>query len=227
MLSTEGNKSMAMDSVLYIDEVFVSIQGESTDTGLPCVFVRLFGCNVGCSFCDQPQDGKKRTKISIGNLISKIQKYGVKYVCITGGEPMLQWNAIYPVILELLDYGYKVAIETSGCIPIDPDPYNRSFKYVMDVKCPSSGVSHKNVYDNLMNLQPKDEVKFVISDKKDYDFMKKVLSSYPTSAKILISPCFTPDFRPMVGKELVDWLIRDRMYNVRVQIQVHKVLGVL
>lgn len=215
-----------MDTVLYLDEVFISIQGESTDSGLPCVFVRLFGCNIGCSYCDQPQSLKKRTKISIANLIAKVQKYHARYVCITGGEPMLQWNALYPVILELVSLDYKVAIETSGCIPIDPDLYNRSFKYIMDVKCPSSGVSHKNKYDNLMNLLPKDEVKFVISNVEDYNFMKKVLREYPTAAKILVSPCFTEDLKPLVGEDLVSWIIEDRLYNVRVQIQLHKIIGV-
>lgn len=214
------------DCILYLDEVFASIQGESTDAGLPCVFVRLFGCNVGCSYCDQPQHSSKRTRISIGNLISKIRKYRIQYVCITGGEPMLQWNALYPVILELVGLGYKVSIETSGCVPIDADPYNRSFKYVMDVKCPSSGVSQKNVYENLMNLQVKDEVKFVISDRRDYDFMKKILKTYPTPAKILVSPCFTPDLKPLVGNDLVDWLIKDGLFDIRVQIQMHKVIGV-
>ena len=214
------------DSILYLDEVFTSIQGESTDAGLPCVFVRLFGCNIGCSFCDQPQKPSNRTRISIANLVAKIMKYRIDYVCITGGEPMLQWNALYPVILELVSLGKRVAIETSGCVPIDADPYNRSFKYIMDIKCQSSGVSHKNIYDNLMNLQRKDEVKFVVSDRKDYDFMKRILKAYPTSAKILVSPCFTPDFKPMIGPELVDWLIRDGLYNVRVQIQMHKCLNV-
>lgn len=214
------------DCILYLDEVFTSIQGESTDAGLPCVFVRLYGCNVGCSYCDQPQKPSDRTRISIANLVTKIQKHRVQYVCITGGEPMLQWNALYPVILELVSLGYKVSIETSGCVPIEADPYNRSFKYVMDIKCPSSGVSHKNVFENLMNLQMKDEVKFVISNRADYDFMKKVLKTYPTSAKILVSPCFTEDLKPMVGQELVDWLIKDGLYNVRVQIQMHKCLGV-
>lgn len=214
------------DCILYLDEVFTSIQGESTDAGLPCVFVRLYGCNVGCSYCDQPQKPSDRTRISIANLVTKIQKHRVQYVCITGGEPLLQWNALYPVILELVSLGYKVSIETSGCVPIEADPYNRSFKYVMDIKCPSSGVSHKNVYENLMNLQMKDEVKFVISDRADYDFMKKVLKTYPTPAKILVSPCFTEDGKPMIGQELVEWLIKDGLYNVRVQIQMHKCLGV-
>ena len=215
-----------MDGMLNLDEVFVSIQGESTDAGLPCVFVRLFGCPIKCSYCDQPQDYKNRKRISIGNLINKIQHYHINYVCITGGEPLIQWNSLYPLVLELVSQGYKVSIETSGCVPIDPDPYNRSFKYVMDVKCPSSDVSHKNVLDNLMNLQLKDEVKFVISDEEDYRFMRKVLNSYPTPAKILVSPCFDKDMKPMIGNELVQWLIRDRLLNVRVQIQMHKVLGV-
>lgn len=215
-----------MDSLLYLDEVFTSIQGESTDAGLPCTFVRLFGCHIGCTYCDQPQDPKNRKRISIGNLISKIQKLGVKYVCITGGEPMNQWNALYPLVLELVSLGYKVSIETSGCVPIEADPYNRSFKYIMDIKCPSSGVAEKNIFDNLMNLQAKDEVKFVVADEEDYKFMKKVLMRYPTQAKILVSPCFTPDFKPMIGEELVQWLLRDRLHHVRVQIQMHKCLNV-
>ena len=214
------------DCLLYLDEIFASIQGESSDAGLPCVFVRLYGCNVGCKYCDQPQNPLNRTRISIGNLVAKIQKFKIKYVCFTGGEPMLQWNALYPVILELLGMGYKISIETSGCVPIEPDPYVRSFKYVMDVKCPSSGVSHKNVYDNLMNLQFKDEVKFVIGNREDYDFMKKVLQSYPTSARILVSPCFTPDLKPMVGEELVNWLLRDELFDTRVSVQMHKFLNV-
>lgn len=215
-----------MSGVMHLHEVFASIQGESTDTGLPCVFVRLYGCNVGCTYCDQPQLPCDRRRISIGNLVNRIQKLQIKYVCITGGEPMLQWNAVYPLVLELVSLGYKVSIETSGCVPIDYDPYNRSFKYVMDVKCPSSGVSHKNVYDNLMNLHAKDEVKFVISNREDYDFMKKILKGYPTSAKILVSPCFTPDFKPMIGDELVEWILEDELFDVRVQVQIHKLLNV-
>ena len=139
---------------------------------------------------------------------------------------MIQWNALYPLILELTGLGYKVSVETNGCVPIDPDPYNRSFKYVMDIKCPSSGVSHKNIFENLMNLQSNDEVKFVIADRKDYDYMKRVLRAYPTMAKILVSPCFTPDLKPMIGNELADWLLADKLYHVRVQIQMHKFLGV-
>ena len=217
---------MSKDTLLYYDEIFLSIQGESSDSGLPCVFVRLYGCNVGCSYCDQPQTPSMRKRISIANIVSRVLAFRIPYVCITGGEPLMQWNAIYPVILELLANGCRVSIETSGCYPIDFDPYNRSFKYIMDVKCPSSGVSHKNIYDNLMKLRMVDEVKFVISDREDYEFAKHVLSTYQTSASILFSPCFDEELNPKIGKELVEWVLEDRLSKVRIQLQLHKILGV-
>lgn len=211
--------------MIYLDEVFVSIQGESTDAGLPCVFVRLFGCNVKCNYCDQPQEACNRKRVSVGNLIQMIKKHRVPYVCITGGEPLIQ-DDIYPVIYELVSEGYKVSIETNGCVPIDPCTYNRSFKYVMDVKCPSSGVSNKNVLSNLGNLLPQDEVKFVIADENDYKFAKRILRSYPTSAKILFSPMFDENGKPVISQKLINWIIKDRLYYVKVQIQMHKCLGV-
>ena len=211
--------------MLYLDEVFVSIQGESTDAGLPCVFVRLFGCNVKCTYCDQPQQACNRKRVSVGNLINMVKRYKVPYVCITGGEPLIQ-DDVYPVIYELLSEGYKVSVETNGCVPIDPCLYNRSYKYIMDVKCPSSGVSHKNVLTNLGNLLSHDEVKFVIANEADYKYAKRVLRSYPTSAKVLFSPMFDDEGKPVIGQQLVDWLIRDKFYYARVQIQMHKCLEV-
>lgn len=211
--------------MLYLDDIFVSIQGESTDAGLPCVFVRLFGCNVKCTYCDQPQQACNRKRVSIGNLTQMIRRYRVPYVCITGGEPLIQQD-VYPVIYELLSEGYKVSIETNGCVPIEPCNYNRSYKYVMDVKCPSSGVSHKNVLTNLANLQPHDEVKFVIADERDYKFAKRILRSYPTSAKILFSPMFDENGKPVISQQLVEWLIRDKFYYARISVQIHKFLEV-
>lgn len=211
--------------MLYLDDIFVSIQGESTDAGLPCVFVRLFGCNVKCTYCDQPQQACNRKRVSIGNLVNMIKKHKVPYVCITGGEPLIQQD-IYPVVYELLSEGYKVSIETNGCVPIEPCDYNRSYKYVMDIKCPSSGVSHRNIFNNLANLHPHDEVKFVIADETDYKFAKRVLRSYPTSAKILFSPMFDENGKPVISQQLVDWMIKDKLYYARVQIQMHKCLEV-
>ena len=212
--------------MIYYDEIFCSIQGESSDSGLPCIFIRLYGCPVGCSYCDQPQKPEQRKRISIENIINQVNKFkGVKNVCITGGEPLIYQETI-PIAWELMHLGYKVSIETSGCVPIEDLGYRRSYKYVMDIKCPSSGVSHKNKYDNLLKLQENDEVKFVISDRKDYDFMKKVMKTYPTSAKILVSPMFDKDNKMTIGKDLVEWILEDKL-EVRIGVQLHKILGVM
>lgn len=211
--------------MIYYDEIFCSIQGESSDSGLPCIFVRLYGCPIGCSYCDQPQTPDQRKRVSVENIINKVLKFkGVKYVCITGGEPLI-YKEVIPLTWELLHMGYKVSIETSGCVPIEDLGYRRSFKYVMDIKCPSSGVSEKNIFDNLLHLQTNDEVKFVIANREDYDYMKKVLNKYPTQASILVSPMFDENQKAVIGNELVEWIIEDRL-NVRVQIQLHKIIGV-
>ena len=212
---------------MYYDEIFCSIQGESSDSGLPCIFIRLWGCPVGCSFCDQPQSKLQRKRISVERIMGKVHKYkGIKYVCITGGEPLIQSDELIPLVWELMHDGYKVSIETSGCVPIPEVTYRRSYKYVMDIKCPCSGVSEKNVYEKLLKLQTNDEVKFVIATRADYDFMRKVLKKYPTAASILVSPMFDEEGRAVIGQDLVQWLLEDKMGNVRVQIQLHKILEV-
>ena len=212
--------------MLYYDEVFCSIQGESSDSGLPCIFIRLYGCPIGCTYCDQPQTPDQKKRISLGSLIENVTKFrGVKNVCITGGEPLIH-KEIMPLTWELLHKGYRVSIETSGCVPIEDLGYRRSFKYVMDIKCPSSGVSDKNIFENLLKLQSNDEVKFVIADREDYDYMKKVLRKYPTQASILVSPMFDIDEKPVIGGQLVNWILEDKL-DVRVQLQIHKIIGVL
>jgi 7-carboxy-7-deazaguanine synthase len=215
--------------MLYYDEVFQSIQGESTSAGLPCVFVRLFGCNVGCSYCDQPQKKEQKKRISVDKLINKILSYHIPRVCITGGEPLLQ-QEIYPVVYDLVKRGYDVSIETSGCVPIDNDGYVRKHKYIMDVKCPSSKVSHKNIFDNLAKLHLIDEVKYVIKDRADYDFARDIMRKYPTNAKVLFSPVMELDengtWKCAVSKDLVKWVLEDGLTNVRIQVQLHKFLEV-
>ena len=216
------------ENVLSVDEIFLSIQGESSASGFLCVFVRLFGCNIGCTYCDQPQVKEDRHRMKISEVVSKVASFGVKNVCITGGEPLMQWNAVLPLVLELQGYRCTVSIETSGCYPIDNDEcYNRSYNYIMDVKCPSSGVANKNILNNILFLKPKDEIKFVVSNREDYDYMLQVMRKYPTNSKLLISPCFTTDLKPMIGKELVEWMTEDRLHDFRIQIQLHKILGVL
>lgn len=212
--------------MIYYDEIFCSIQGESSDSGLPCIFIRLYGCPVGCSYCDQPQKPEQRKRISVENIINQVNKFkGVKNVCITGGEPLIYQETI-PIAWELMHLGYRVSIETSGCVPIEDLGYRRSYKYVMDIKCPSSGVSEKNLFENLLHLQSNDEVKFVVADREDYEYMKMVLKKYPTQASILVSPMFDKKQKAVIGKDLVEWILEDKL-NVRVQIQLHKILGVL
>lgn len=209
---------------MYVHEIFTSINGETTYSGEPTTFVRLYGCNVKCVYCDQPQGAKDKHKMSVKKVVDEVRRRMVTNVCITGGEPLLQ-DETYQVAYELVDCGYNVIIETNGTIALD-DYSRRRYKYIMDVKTPSSGVSDKNNYNNLEILLPSDEVKFVIGDKNDYEFMKRVLEKYPTQAKILVSPMFSEDLKPLVGKELVEWILEDRL-NVKVQLQIHKILEVL
>lgn len=211
--------------MLYYHEVFSSIQGEGYDSGFPTVFVRLFGCNVKCAFCDQPQLSKDRKRISVASLLELIKEFGLHRVCITGGEPLMQ-PEVYCLIYDLVHSNYLVSIETNGCIAIDEDLYQRSFKYIMDVKCPSSAVSSQNVLKNLSCLQAQDEVKFVISNREDYKFAKNVISNYPTKAKFLMSPVFDKEFNSPVAKELSEWLQRDKMNFVKLQLQIHKIINV-
>lgn len=210
--------------MLKVHEIFSTIQGEGYDTGIPCTFVRLFGCNVKCSYCDQPQCKNDLKRMSVERVFDEIRKLRIKTVCITGGEPLIQ-EEVYSLVYELVANGYAVSIETNGTVEI-PDTLRRSYKYVMDVKCPSSGVNSYNYYKNLEVLHPSDEVKFVIADEKDYKFMKTIINKYPTKAKVLLSPMFDPKQEQTIGKDLCKWVIRDRL-NVRIQIQMHKILGVL
>lgn len=209
--------------MLRIHEIFSTIQGEGYDTGIPCTFVRLFGCNVKCTYCDQPQCKSDLKKMSVGKVVDEIRRLRIKNVCITGGEPLIQ-EEVYTLIYELVCLGYAVSIETNGTVEI-PDTVRRSYKYVMDVKCPSSGVHHKNLFSNLQVLHPSDEVKFVIANEEDYKYAKSVLRKYPTHAKVLLSPMFDPNLKQTIGKDLCEWVLRDRL-DVRIQIQMHKVIGV-
>lgn len=209
---------------LRVDEIFSTIQGEGADTGLPTTFVRLFGCNLRCTFCDQPQQANRKHIMSVAKVVDTVRSLRVTNVCITGGEPLIQ-EEIFSVIYELQTLGYNVSIETNGSIELE-DSQTRSYRFVMDIKCPSSGVSEHNNYKNLQVLQPKDEVKFVIANREDYDFAKKVLYNYPTKAKIILSPMFDPEFKQTIGSDLAEWLVKDRIHKAKIGIQLHKVINV-
>ena len=215
--------------MLFYQEIFLSVNGESASAGLPTTFVRLWGCPFRCAYCDQPQPKSQKKRISVERLVETVRSMKCPRVCITGGEPLVQ-DETYSVIYELVGLGFEVSVETSGCVPIEPAPYNRSFRYVMDIKCPSSGVSDRNVLGNLALLQATDEVKVVVRDREDYDYFINVWRKHPTRAKVTVCPVMKKSLRyghkPTVSKDLIDWLLQDRCWDVRVGYQLHKVMGV-
>lgn len=214
-----------MINILSLSEIQESLQGEGKFTGIPTTFVRLFGCNMWCSYCDSEHARKgKRRNASIETIMNAVYKLGNKHICLTGGEPLLQ-DDIYPLIYELVDKEYVVTIETNGGVAIEKDSYNRSFSYCMDIKCPSSRMASKNIYSNLANLHPKDEVKFVVADYADFMFALGVLKKYPTNAMIVFSPIFNADGTHS-GTDLAEWLMEHKIPNARMGIQMHKIIGI-
>jgi 7-carboxy-7-deazaguanine synthase len=203
--------------VLTVNEIFHSIQGESTHAGRPCVFVRLTACDLRCSWCDTPYAFHEGQKMSVDEVVGRVREYGCDVVEITGGEPLLQ-KEVYPLMQRLLDEGRTVMLETGGHLSVEavPDGVVR----VIDVKCPGSGESEKNHWPNLENLRPTDEIKFVIKDRPDYEFARDVASKHE-----LIDRCAAVHFSPVHGvldaKQLAAWVLEDRL-RVRVQLQLHK-----
>ena len=213
--------------MLRVIEIISSLSGECKNTGYPMTFIRLYGCNNQCSFCDTMYsvDGKKRGReLSYENIMSTVTKFKNKYICITGGEPLLQKDDLMPLVFELVNANYIVYIETNGTLEIESSHYRRSYSYAMDIKCPSSGMSGKNRYSNLRNLLECDEVKFVIADYNDFMFAKGIVRQFPTSAAIIFSPVFRPD-GTHTGKDLADWIMQEKLSNVRLGMQMHRIIG--
>src|ERR1700730_16340771 len=174
--------------MLTVNEIFYSIQGESTRAGEPCVFVRLTACDLRCSWCDTPYAFYDGTKRSIDDVVAEVERYDCPLVEITGGEPLLQED-VYPLMESLLSRGRTVMLETGGHRPITAVP-NRVIK-IVDVKCPGSGGAGRNDWQNLTALAPHDEVKFVLRDRADYEFALEVLKRHDVAshaAAILFSP---------------------------------------
>lgn len=206
-----------MEAVLTINEIFHSIQGESTHTGCPCVFVRLTACDLRCSWCDTPYAFTEGSKMTVEDVLARVDGYGCDLVEITGGEPLLQRD-VYPLMEQLLASGKTVMVETGGHLSIKevPSPVIR----IMDVKCPASGESAKNHWENLDLLTTHDEVKFVIRDRVDYEFAKDVITRHQLvdrTAAVL----FSPVHGVLLAKDLAAWILADRL-PVRLQLQAHK-----
>ncbi|MFH0925039.1 MAG: radical SAM protein [bacterium] len=202
--------------MLKVNEVFKSIQGESSFMGLLCVFIRLSGCNLHCSYCDTQYARLTNYEMSIDQILDKIKDYDCSLVEITGGEPLIQ-NDIYQLCEKLSDNNYSVLLETNGSL--DVSKLDARVIKIMDIKCPGSGEAEKNLYENINYLKPTDEIKFVISDFNDYDWAHKTIEKYNLTGKCKL--IFSPAYRQIDIKDLAEKIIQDNL-NVRCQIQLHK-----
>ena len=204
---------------LLVHEVFTSIQGESTFVGLPCVFVRLSGCNLRCFWCDTPGAWVGGEPIRRGELRSRVLEPGIELVEVTGGEPLLQPGTL-PLLGELCDAGRTVLLETNGSLDVlrvDPRVHR-----IMDLKAPSSGQHQHNREDNVRLLTARDEIKFVLADRADYEWMRAMIERHRLDrlGVALLGSCV---WGRLDGRELARWVLEDRL-TVRVQVQLHKVL---
>ena len=203
--------------MLKINEIYHSIQGESTSAGRPCVFVRLTYCNLRCTYCDTEYAFYEGNDFSVEQVIDEIEKYNCKLVEITGGEPLVQMDECLELMKRLSELDYEVMIETGGSLPIkDIDP---RVKIIIDLKCPSSGMENKNLYENLKYLHPADELKFVIGNREDYEWSVDIIKKYNLQKKCII--LFSVVFGKLEPVELVNWIIEDKL-DVRFQLQMHK-----
>jgi 7-carboxy-7-deazaguanine synthase len=201
---------------MRITEIFHSIQGESSYAGQPCVFVRLTGCPLRCVWCDTDYAFFEGREYSIDEALSNVHTYGCRLVEVTGGEPLAQPESL-PFITSLCDDGYSVLLETSGAMDIAPvDPRTH---IILDVKCPGSGMTDRMHWPNLSRLAAKDEVKFVLADRADYDWAREILAQYGLAGRC--SVLFSPVFGSLDARRLAEWILADRL-PVRFQLQLHK-----
>jgi 7-carboxy-7-deazaguanine synthase len=205
------------DDRLRINEIFFSIQGESTWAGRPCAFVRLTGCDLRCSWCDTEYAFHEGRTMPVEEVAVQLLGYGCDLVEVTGGEPLLQ-AAVHPLIARLLDAGLTVLVETSGASDVSRLD-TRAIK-VMDLKCPGSGEAARNLWSNLEHLTPRDEVKFVIADRADYEWARDVTRRHNLSARVnaVLMSCAFGQLEPAL---LAGWILGDRL-PVRMQLQMHK-----
>ena len=204
------------NTTLNITEIFYSLQGEAKEVGIPTVFVRLTGCPLRCNYCDTAYAFKGNNPLSIQHILDEVAQYNAQYVCVTGGEPMAQSNCL-KLLDSLIDVGYNVSMETSGSIDITP--VNSKVSIVMDIKTPSSTEVHQNRYENLPILKSKDQLKFVIASRSDFDWCTEILDNHEVESEILFSPVYE-SLKPV---ELAEWILEKKL-NVRLQVQLHKLL---
>ena len=202
---------------MKVCEIFTSIQGESTYAGIPCTFIRLTGCNLRCSYCDTVYAYEEGTDLSVGEIIVRIRKAGVRLVEITGGEPLLQREDVFELAVRLLDSGYRLLIETNGSESVEG--IDSRAVVIMDVKTPGSGMSDKNDFSNFGKIRQTDEIKFVICDRADYEWSRKVVQEHRLSKRCTV--LFSPAYGAMAPRDLAAWILRDGL-EVRLNLQLHK-----
>jgi len=203
---------------LRLTEIFFSLQGETRTVGLPTVFVRLTGCPLRCQYCDTAYAFHGGHWHELGAIVAEVKKYNTRYVTVTGGEPLAQ-KACLPLLSALCDEGYEVSLETSGALDVS-EVDSRVVK-VVDIKTPGSGEVQKNHWENMSHLLPHDQLKFVICDQGDYEWAKECLHKYKLTDSCQV--LFSPSYQQLAPGLLADWILSDQL-NVRMQIQLHKVL---
>jgi 7-carboxy-7-deazaguanine synthase len=203
--------------VLTVFEIYRSIQGESTHTGRPCVFVRLAACNLRCSWCDTPYAFTGGRKMSVDEAVARVAALDCRLVELTGGEPLLQPDAT-TLMQRLVDEGYEVLLETGGHMPIDEVP--DEVAVILDVKCPASGEADAMHWPNLDQLSSHDEVKFVIQDRADFDYARDVVTRHSLADRVA-AVLFSPVFGVLAPAQLAEWILEARV-PARLQLQAHK-----
>ncbi|HCQ9877557.1 TPA: 7-carboxy-7-deazaguanine synthase QueE [Acinetobacter baumannii] len=214
-------------SGLRITEIFYSLQGEANASGLPTVFIRLTGCPLRCSYCDTTYSFEGGERLSLEHIIETAEKYQTPYICVTGGEPLAQPNCLI-LLQRLCDAGFDVSLETSGALDVSRvDP---RVSKVLDLKTPTSGEEHRNLISNLDHLTPRDQIKFVICNREDYEWSKQQVEQYQLQTKVS-TVWFSPAFAvkkgavglPRLARDLAQWILDDKL-PVRFQLQLHKLL---
>jgi len=201
---------------MKVNEIFYSLQGEGITTGYPTVFIRLTGCNLRCTYCDTVYAYEEGREMSVNEIADRVKDYGAHYICITGGEPLLQ-KAELKMLLSLLGK-HTVTVETNGSVAVGDLDFSYC-RFAMDIKTPGSGMDEHTDFSNLEYLNKNDEIKFIIGSRTDYDFAREIIEKYNLEGKVLVT--FSPVFG-LQPRYLAQWVLEDKLYLVRVQLQLHK-----
>ena len=204
--------------MIRVNEIFYSIQGESTFAGFPCIFIRMTGCNLRCAYCDTTYAYEEGDDIPIESILTTVKKFSCNLIEVTGGEPLIQ-DKTPDLISALINNGYTVLLETNGSQDISTVD-TRCIR-IVDIKCPSSEMDNKNYWKNLDYITPNDQLKFVIAHRQDYLYAKKVLDSPAIKGRKKLLINFSPVFNEIDLKDLAEWILADNL-TVRLQIQLHK-----